>query len=381
MDFVLISKEHAHAIREKVRARQGMWDEVAFGLKKSGDAAMENGPWSVTWSDRVAPSGNPHDYFSEGTYFWQNPADPDGPYLHLDGQANPNRFHQHLDEFGWLADTVLDLVHAGYYLEEEKYLDRAAYLLDVWFVNEKTRMNPHMKYSQGVPHQCEGACYGLIELGRADRVAHALGFLSENEKYAATVAGVKRWCSDMIDWILTPGGLGWEELLHGNNHSGWCVAHIMLYAALNDRVDIIRQMADFYKEKILEQIEANGDMPRETARTRGFSYSMFGRHPLVIICEVALKYGIDLWHCENSKGATLQTAFDWFLPYVENPFSWNHQQITDDKVCDMLFLQYAALRLQKPEYTEVNRKRREGYKLIRKQEPMGPLCLLEGFEP
>ena len=110
MDFVLISKEHAHATREMVRARQGMWDDVAFGLKKSGDAAMENGPWSVTWSDRVAPSGNPHDYFSEGTYFWQNPADPDGPYLHLDGQANPNRFHQHLDEFGWLADTVLDLV-------------------------------------------------------------------------------------------------------------------------------------------------------------------------------------------------------------------------------------------------------------------------------
>ena len=381
MDFIFITKEHAEATREKVRAREGMWDEVAFGLKKSGDAAMTKGPWSVTFASRTAISGDPHDYFSEGTYWWPNPEDPDGPYIRRDGVHNPDNFDEHVEALLELGYTVLDLVNAGYYLGEEKYLDRAAYLLDVWFVNEETRMNPDMRYGQGIKGICEGRFIGLIDLHPTDAIAHALGFLAQFEKYAATVAGVKKWMSEMLDWLLIPDGFGWGELHNGNNHSSWCVAHMLCYAALNDRVDVVRQMADFYKETIMEQIEADGNMPKETERTNSFGYNVFGRVPLVICCEVAAKFGIDLWHCVNSKGASFETAIDWFVPYFENPFSWKYQQILDADTDDTIFFQYGALRLEKPAYNAVNRQRREGRKLIRRQEPMGPLCLLEGFEP
>ena len=193
MDFVFITKEHAEATREKVRAREGVWDEVAFYLKKTGEEAMKKGPWSVTFASRTAISGDPHDYFSEGTYWWPNPEDPDGPSIRRDGEHNPDNFDEHVDALNELGYTVLDLVNAGYYLEEEKYLDRAAHLLDVWFVNEETRMNPDMRYGQGIKGICEGRFIGLIDLHPTDTIAHALGFLSGNEKYAATVAGVKQW--------------------------------------------------------------------------------------------------------------------------------------------------------------------------------------------
>ncbi|MBR4888297.1 MAG: alginate lyase family protein [Clostridia bacterium] len=378
MDFVLISKEHAQATREKVRAGKGIWDEVAFGLRKSGEAAMEKGPWSVTFASRTAPSGNPHDYFSEGPYWWPNPEDPDGPYIRRDGLIYPGRFDEHHSDFGNLSNAVLDLVNAGYYLEDEKYLDRAACLLNVWFVDEATRMNPNMRYGQGIKGHCDGRCIGLIELTAADKVAHALGFLSEYEKYAATVAGVKKWMNEFLDWLLIPDGFGWEELRHGNNHSGWCVVHAMYFAALNDREDVVRMLADFYKESILEQIEPDGSMPLELARTRSYHYSLYGMIPMVLTCELARKYGIDLWECENSKGGSLRKAAEFMYPYMENPFAWPYEQIVGDHADDILFYQYAAARLNEPKYAEVNRKRREGFKYIRNQNPMGPLCLLEG---
>jgi Alginate lyase len=39
--------------------------------------------------------GGLHDFFSEADYFWPNPANPDGPYIELDGKSNPANFQGH----------------------------------------------------------------------------------------------------------------------------------------------------------------------------------------------------------------------------------------------------------------------------------------------
>ena len=378
MDFVWITQEHAQEVRSKVRSKQGEWEEVAFELRRWGEAAMSQGPWSVTWSSKRAPSGDPHDYLSEAPYFWPDPEHPEGPYIRRDGLVYPGRFNEHRKGLSDLGKTVLALASAGYYLEEEAYLDRAAYLLDVWFNDEATRMNPHMRNGQAIYGICEGRCIGIIELEDADKVVHSLGFLSENKKYAGTVAGVKRWMNEMLDWLLEPDGFGWQECHNGNNHAAWCIAHMMLFAALNDREDVVRSLVPLYKEEILPQIEADGSLPRELTRTRSFHYSLFGLNPMVVICEMAGRYGMDLWELENEKGGSLRKAAEYMLPAMENPFTWKYPQIIDEKTDDSFFYQYAAQRLGEPRYAQVNRHRREGYRYIRMQEPFGPLCLLEG---
>lgn len=378
MDFVFIDREHAHCVRKQVRSRQGMWDEVAFELRQWGMQNMNCGPWSVTYSSRHAISQDPHDYFSQGPYWWPNPEDPDGPFIRRDGEIYPGRFDEHHEALRNLANAVLALATSGYYLDEKLFLDRASKLLHIWFIDPKTRMNPHMRYGQFIPGICEGRYIGLIELNCVGRIVHSLGFFSEDPSYADLLAGMRVWIREMLDWLLIPGGFGEQECCHGNNHSNWCVTHIAMFAAFVDREDVIPRCLKWYRENLLTQVEADGSMPKELGRTCSYSYSRFAVDPLAILGEVLLKYGINIWEYENEKGGSMKKAAEFLLPAIENPFTWTLPQIRACDTSDSLFLQYAALRVDMPQCAEVNRKRREGYKLIRMQEPMGPLCLLGG---
>ena len=58
-------------------------------LKKSADAALTAGPWSVM-DKKSTVSKDKHDYYSLATYYWPNPDTSDHcPYLHKDGQWGP----------------------------------------------------------------------------------------------------------------------------------------------------------------------------------------------------------------------------------------------------------------------------------------------------
>lgn len=352
--------------------RSGLW------LRQWGKANLEKGPWSVTFSKRHAISGNPHDYFSQGPYWWPNPEDPDGPFIRRDGEIYPGRFNDHHAWFGQLADTVLALATSGYYLEEKPFLDRAAELLRVWFIDEKTRMNPHMRYGQLIPGICDGRPIGLIEINSVDRIIHALGFFSEEPDYADLLAGMRVWIGEMLDWLLIPGGFAEEECRNGNNH-----ATLVLWRTWSRlRFSRPRGCDSRLRKMVSRSAFAPNCGGRLLAQGTG-AYTQLSLHPLrlgpfALICEVMLKYGINLWNEENAQGGSLRKAAAFLLPAVENPFSWKWPQILGDDTSDSFFLQYAAKRLNLPACAEVNRQRREGYKLIRMQEPMGPLCLLGG---
>lgn len=52
-------------------------------------------PVTVTASFCPRSAGNIHDFYSEGDYWWQNPDDPEGPYIRRDGESNPDNFADH----------------------------------------------------------------------------------------------------------------------------------------------------------------------------------------------------------------------------------------------------------------------------------------------
>src|SRR3546814_15337207 len=52
-----------------------------------------------------SPAG-PQDYYSEGDYWWPDPANPGGPYVRRDGRSNPDKFDGHRDALIAFGRTV-----------------------------------------------------------------------------------------------------------------------------------------------------------------------------------------------------------------------------------------------------------------------------------
>jgi hypothetical protein len=78
----------------------------------------------------------------------------------------------------------------------------------------------------------------------------------------------------------------------------------------------------------VNEIEPNGSCPREQARTNSLSYSTMNLDAFSTLCTLAQRTGVDLWHVKNAKGASLETAALYLQPFIQNPESWKHEQIT-----------------------------------------------------
>ncbi len=59
------------------------------------DAYLREPPITITATSSPRSAGGPHDYFSEGDYWWPDPEHPGGPYIQRDGMTNPDNFVAH----------------------------------------------------------------------------------------------------------------------------------------------------------------------------------------------------------------------------------------------------------------------------------------------
>src|SRR5262245_34219108 len=138
----------------EVRVRHGQGDSVALrdvaALRAEADRLLELKPASVLDSPGVAASGDPHDYFSQGPYWWPDPAKPGGlPYIQRDGQVNPeSRTSGDMPAFRRTCESVHTLGLAWFFASDERYARKAADLTRGWFLGPATRMNPNFQHAQ-----------------------------------------------------------------------------------------------------------------------------------------------------------------------------------------------------------------------------------------
>ena len=72
------------------------------------------------------------------------------------------------------------------------------------------------------------------------------------------------------------------------------------------------------KDRIKNQIGADGMQQLEV--TRGFSlhYSIYNIKALFALATLAERIGIDLWNYEAENGASTRLALDYVIPYIGN---------------------------------------------------------------
>lgn len=351
---------------QKGKYRSGDEKVVALvrQLREEADRLLTVGPFSVVHKEQIPPSGNKHDYMSQGPYWWPDTTKSDGlPYIRKDGQVNPERatLTDHR-ELGELIEASEHLSRAYFFTEDEQYAQRAAHLLDVWFVQDSSRMNPHLEYGQAIPGRTEGRGIGIIETRYLGKITDAITLIRTSKAWTPELdSGLQTWMSAYLDWLQN-SKKGQDESVHPNNHGTWYdvqAATLALFTEQDSLAKIILEKAK--ASRFDDDLEANGAQPRELARTLSFNYSTMNLYGLFTLARLGEMVEVDLWHYQTPKGGNLKAALDYLLPAALGQNEWTHEQIKPIHPESLIPHLAIAARVYDPHYSEIARELMEAY--------------------
>lgn len=99
---------------------------------------MKEKPLTVTASSCKRSFGGKHDFYSEGDYWWPDPANPTGPYIQKDGQTNPMNFVDHRLAMIRSSEITATLTSEWLLTKDQKYVNQILKHFKAWFVNPST---------------------------------------------------------------------------------------------------------------------------------------------------------------------------------------------------------------------------------------------------
>jgi hypothetical protein len=304
-------------------------------LLRDAEKSLSVGPFTVMAKTQTPESGDKHDYLSLARYFWPDPKKPDGlPYIQKDGETNPEiETITDNKNFDALTKNSETLALAFYYSGEEKYAEKATTLLRGWFLDAATKMNPNLNFGQVVKGKPGGRSSGLIEMRGLTRIIDAVGLLQGSKAWTdADSKGMHEWFAKYYEWLQT-SPIGLTEARATNNHGTWVTAQISGIALYIGKKDSAAALLEEAKLKVVaQQIDPDGTMDRELARTRSLHYTIFNLDALFTLADIAKSAGVDLWNFESKDGRSIRKALDWMLPYVNGEKKWEHEQIDDEKM-------------------------------------------------
>ena len=306
------SRGPAGPLRRPARSPRPPTPSSTRSFKKAianADAALSMTPVSVMDKTKTPPSNDKHDYASLSTYWWPDPSKPDGlPYIRKDGQINPERDSTAYDfaSITKLTAAVTSLGLGYYVTNDEKYAVQAAKLLGTWFLDQATRMNPNLNYSQEIPGVSAGRSEGVLDGMRMADMLDAVELLHGAAAWTpANEAALKGWFSQMLDWLRTSNN-GQGEEAATNNHGTWYDVQATRYAFFVGRTDVACEILNQAPQRRIKvQIDPDGSLPLELARADPFHYELYDLKALFDLATLARGGNVDLWNYETSDGRGL----------------------------------------------------------------------------
>lgn len=290
---------------------------------KRADKFLTEKPRTVTSASSPRSMGGKHDFYSEGPYWWPDPANPDGPFIRHDGLRFPGRFTDHDNDlriFSWIVGT-----HTSAWLitGDEKYAVAAMKQIKAWLVDTATMMNPNMLYAQAIRGVNTGRGTGIIDAVPLMDVAQSVVLLEKSSSVSKKdIENVKQWFRQFISWLTThPYGI--YEMNAKNNHGTWWHAQIASYARLTGDEKTLQLCRTRYMEILLPgQMASNGSYPEELARTKPYSYTLFNLDATASLTWILSDNSLDVWNYQLLDGRGLWKGLNYMLPFLKDKTKW-----------------------------------------------------------
>jgi len=327
---------------------------------KAANQYLKEAPITITASTSPRSAGGPHDFFSEGDYWWPDPQNPGGPYVQRDGMTNPGNFTDHRRFLMRLSVQVPTLAAAWKLTKERRYAAHAARHLRAWFIDQPTRMNANLQYAQAIQGRFTGRGIGIIDTIHLVEVAKAVEVLESSQALSPTeINGVKQWFADYLKWMTTSKN-GLEEREAKNNHGTCWVMQVAEFAHLTSNQELKNYCRDRFKTVLVpNQIAFDGSFPQELRRTKPYGYSLFNLEAMATISQILSTPADNLWTFQLPDGRGIRKAIAYMYPYIKDKKSW---PLTADVMYHEEWpmrqnsLLFAGLALDRPDYLELWKK-------------------------
>lgn len=295
-------------------------------ILKAAAAYVRLAPQTITAFPTKLSPGGLHDFFSQADYFWPNPKDPNGPYINRDGQSNPANFNEHRKAMIALSIRMPALTAAWRLTGDRRYGEQACAHLRVWFIAPATRMNPKLQYAQGVHGVSTGRSWGIIDTVHLVEVARAASLVAPKLMTEEDNDALQGWFRSYLGWLKTSEN-GRKERDAANNHATCWALQAAEFARLAGDKATREEVREHYVEVLLpDQMAENGSFPRELARTKPYSYSIFNFDAMTMLCVSLEGVGENLLTFRLPDGRGICRAAAFLYPYLKDKSAWPYRK-------------------------------------------------------
>lgn len=288
---------------------------------KNAAWAMKQQPVTVTAESSARSAGGKHDFYSEGDYWWPDPANSDAPYIQKDGMTNPQNFVAHRLAMIRFSKIIGSLASAFKLTGDEKYVKHAMLHLKAWFISQGTMMNPDLKFAQAIKGRFTGRGIGIIDTIQLMEVAQGI-IVMHKVMDAGVLSGSKKWFAEYLNWLMTHP-YGKDEMNAQNNHGTCFTMQVASFARLTGDGKLLDFCRNRYKTVLLpNQMAADGSFPKELSRTKPFGYSIFNLDAMTALCQILSTKSDNLWTYKTTDGRSIEKGVKYLYPFVADKSAW-----------------------------------------------------------
>lgn len=306
MPQLYLNPDYFRQIRGRIDAKEPTICEAWNDVRNEADSlGMVEDPI------RIGDNGGYRDFRSDVTYV-------------KDGVIHPEANHESVHLLNKVSQRTLNLALAYQVSGDAKYADRALVWIHRWCIDQDSYMFPDgIVVGPFTPGLRPGGDVGIFLRG-ADLFLACYLLDSYPGWGLAQRAAVKRWVVSMIK--------PHRELMFYNGYAmynNWEDARLcyLIKAALflHD-VELMIGVFRRWKETIPLKMTTEGELPRETERTRSMTYTLAALGHTIEIAEIARQCGEPM-HDFEAEGKCLKTAVDYATHYLLNIKDWPFELI------------------------------------------------------